>query len=260
MINFSARSKSILARWRLKALALTAAVLAVSVLSGCVTSTKYYMAPDDTPPAVPLNFTAGIPALDLTLKTVIVYQGPGSWKQEAHWDEYVVALTNRGSVPLTIESAMLLDPLGENQVPGTNPWTLERLSETNFERYGRVGLYVLGAGVAGQSFLVGLYGIGLGGSFGLLVAAPLVLAANVTVVGIKNRRNKRNIQTEFDRRQLRLPHDLAAGATRQGSLFFPAVPQPQRLVLRGKAGEAPLELVLDLKALAGLHVQQPVAK
>ncbi len=244
-----------MARLRFKVIVLTAVALTVTLLSGCVTSAKYYLAPEDTPPAVPLNLVARTPALDLTLNTVIVYQGPGSWKQEALWDEYVIVLANRSAGPVAIDSASLIDPLGEMQVPGINPWVLEKLSEANWKKYTRVGLYVLGGGVAIQSFGLGLYAAGMGGgaAAGWFVAVPLALVANVVIVGVKNRGNKRIVNTEFDRRRLRLPFELTPGEAMQGSFFFPVVPGPQQLILRGKAGEAPLEILLDLKPLAGLH-------
>lgn len=242
---------------RFRVIVLTAVALTVALLSGCVTSAKYYMAPEDTPPAVPLNLTVRTSALDLTLATVIVYQGPGSWKQEALWDEYVFVLTNRGSVPLMIDSALLMDPLGEQQAPGIEPWALEKLSEANWKKYTRVGLYVLGGGVAVQSFGLGLYAAGMGGgaAAGWFVAVPLALVANVVVVGVKNRGNKRIVNAEFDRRRLRLPLELSPGETVQGSFFFPVVPGPQQLIFRGKAGKAPLEIFLDLKPIASLHAR-----
>src|SRR4051812_11085465 len=104
-------------------------------LGGCV-STKYKMAkPQATPPAVTLNLgntpaaaDAPAPALAATLHTVIVYQGPGSWKREAYWDEYVVTVVNRSDKPVTIESASLTDFQGQTSAPGDNPWALENQS------------------------------------------------------------------------------------------------------------------------------------
>ena len=249
--------KAGMASLRPRAVVLVMAALTFFVLSGCATSTKYRMARADTPPAVPLNFTTEVSTLEFTLATVIVYQGPGSWKQDALWDEYVVGLTNRRPVPLAVESVMLIDPLGEKQAPGTDPWALERLSEANWEKYARVGMYVLGAGAAGQTLGLGLYAYVFGGgaAAGLLVAVPVALIVNVSVVAVKNRRNKGKVHAEFDRRRLRLPLELAPGATVEGSLFFPIVPGPQRLILQGKEGDAPLELVLDLQPLAGLHLK-----
>ena len=37
-------------------------------------------------------------------------------------------------------------------------------------------------------------------------------------------------------------------------------PGPQRLTLKGKVGDAPLEIVLELKPLAGLHLKPGEAK
>ena len=214
------------------------------------------MAKDDTPPAVPLNYFAAVPALELRLVAVIVNQGPGSWKQDALWDEYLVSLTNRDSGPLTGESVELVDFLGASLEPGIEPWALEKLSEANWEQYARVGRFVLGAGAAAGAMEVAAIGYGLagGGAAGIFFIMPALLVANVAVVAVMDHQNKEKVQKEFARRQLRLPLDLAPGTAILGSLFFPMVPRPQRLIFRGKAGEAPLELVLDLKPLAGLHV------
>ena len=191
--------KSSVARRRSAAAVLLPVALAGLVLSGCVTSTKYRMASAETPPAAVLNYTADVSALELKLASVIVYQGPGSWKQDALWDEYVVGLTNRRSVPVDIESVVIIDPLGEKQVPGTDPWALEQLSEANWEKYARVGMYVLGAGAAGQTLGLGVYSYLLGGgaAAGLLIAVPVALIVNVSVVAVRNRRNKGKVRLEF---------------------------------------------------------------
>src|SRR6185436_17906008 len=113
--------------------ALLAAALACT---GCVSS-KYKLAkPADTLPAVALNLTstpapgkADAPSpVEATLNTVLVFQGPGSWKREAYWDEYIVTLANRGPAPFNIESATLTDFQGQAVTPGDNPWDLEKQS------------------------------------------------------------------------------------------------------------------------------------
>ena len=84
-------------------------MFAVVTSTGCV-SAKYQRAADDTPPPTVLNLaatpavSAGAPTapsgLDARLNTVIVFRGPGSWKRDAYWDEYVLTLANRGAAPL----------------------------------------------------------------------------------------------------------------------------------------------------------------
>ena len=238
--------------------------LAALLVAGCVTSKKYRMAKEDTPPAKPLGWNVAVPPAELTLTTLIVFKGPGSWKREARWDEYVVRLTNHGTEPLRIDQVALIDLLGEGQVPGVDPWQLEKLSYTNWDKYGKNGLKLLaGAGAVaiytGFAYSVAMTGFMGGatasaGAVALVNVIPVVALVDVTAVAIMNHNNKLKLQAEFDRRRLALPLTVGPGATTEGSFFFPMTPGPQRLILKGKAGEAPVELVLELKPLAGLHL------
>lgn len=236
-------------------------VLALTLpLGGCLTSRRYKMAKSTTPPAQLLGWQASLPPIDLTLTSVIVYHGPGSWKRDARWDEYIVQLTNRGDQPVTVASAHLVDLQGAPQLLGDQPWQLEELSRSNWERYGLSGLKLM----AGAGVLV-IYGAMLEGVAtayavpGALVTTlsvfPVVLAVDVTAVAIMNRQNRRKVQAEFDRRRLRLPLTLAPGATVQGSFFFPMTPGPQRLVVIGAAGDTRLEVRLGLEPFAHLHLK-----
>src|SRR3954464_15504523 len=76
------------------------------ILAGCVTSKKYKMVPTEgaRPPQV-LGWQVNTAGADLTLQSVIVFRGPGSWKREARWDEYVVTMANHGAAPLVVEWA-----------------------------------------------------------------------------------------------------------------------------------------------------------
>ena len=246
-------------------------LVAVSLLlSGCVTSTKYKMAKDNTPPPQPLGWTVAASPAELTLATVIVFKGPGSWKREARWDEYVVRITNRGDKPLTIDSATLVDVLGQPQLPGYDPWQLEKLSRTNWEKYGKTGLklfagagavalYVGASYAAATSSLMAGPGAAAGGAAALTVI-PLIAVIDIGVVAIMNHNNKVAVQTEFARRRLKLPLTISPGSNAEGSLFFPMTPGPQRLVVKGRSGDTPFELVLDLKPLAGLHLDWATKK
>ncbi len=238
--------------------------------SGCVTAKKYRLAKPDATAAKPLGWSVASPPAELTLAELIVFKGPGSWKREARWDEYMVRISNHGEQSLRIDSAELIDLLGQPQVPGVDPWKLEKLSYTNWDKYGKTGLKLLaGAGAValyvGAAYAVAsadLLATGFGGAAAsggaavtMLNVIPVLALVDVTTVAVMNHNNKKKVGAEFDRRRLALPLTIAPGATTEGSFFFPMTPGPQRLVLKGTAGEAPLELVLELKQLASLHLK-----
>lgn len=262
-------------------------VLALLTLTGCVTR-GYKLADKSVPPAVPLNLTSSPiapagpspqtggaamletppPAAEVMLHSVIVYQGPGSWKREAYWDEYVLSLTNRGEAPLVITAASLSDGKSEPLAPGANPWALEKLSkkwwESNAAR--QAGTYLaLGAGAAtgvGVMYvavlssgifapLTGGAAVAVGVGAATAVALPIVAGGTVFM----NIHRKHQVEAEFTRRRLVLPLTLAPGQTAQGSLFFRLTPSPQRLALQGRVGSESRDVVIDLAPLAGLHLK-----
>ncbi len=132
-------------------------------LSGCISFNNNKLAkPDNARPAVVLNLNAtpgvGGPAIsspaEASVQSVIVYRGPGSWKSEAYWDEYVVHLTNRGTTPLVIETATLEDFQGNANPPYDDPWTLETESLTSWQKLKSSqtgGRLALGAGAVGTA-------------------------------------------------------------------------------------------------------------
>ena len=232
--------------------------------TGCVTSKKYRWAKSTTPPAKTLNWSAAGGPVDLTLQSVIVFHGPGSWKRHARWDEYVVQVVNRGTQPVTLSSAALIDFQGDPQFPGNEPWALEKLSYTNWEKYGKTGVQLLaGAGavlVYGATAEAAVMGSILGGgsTTGALVlveAIPIVAIVDITAVAIINHHNKKKVQEEFNRRRLVLARSIAPGGVAVGSLFFPMTPGPRSLHLKGMTGTVPFELALELTPLAGLHLK-----
>ncbi|MEI6107862.1 MAG: hypothetical protein WCR49_12725, partial [Opitutae bacterium] len=67
-----------------------AALLALAVtLAGCKLP-DYKTKEGKISPPQPLNLSASQPSLDVLLHTVIVHNGPGAWKEETWWDEYVI--------------------------------------------------------------------------------------------------------------------------------------------------------------------------
>ena len=246
----------------------TAATVALVLLClhGCV-APKYKLAKKDTPPVQSLNiaFPPTSPLVP-TLASIISYGGPGSWKRQAIWDEYVVTLENRGERPLTIDSAALADSAGTAYAAGTDPWALEKQSkvlENQYRNRGEAflraagpGVLLIGVGAATASATATAGGMAIvSPAFGgAAVAAIFVLPVYyLTVVGI-NHYNKTAVRTEFKRRLLSLPLTIAPGEARTGSLFFPMVRSPGSLTLQwsNEGGSAVAELPLDF--LHALHV------
>jgi hypothetical protein len=253
------------------------AAMAAALLSsqyGCV-ATKYKLAKKGSAPVQPLNIAfPPSPPLQSTLASLISYGGPGSWKREALWDEYVVVLENHGERPITIQSAALRDSAATPYAPGNDPWALEKRSkqlEQQYRKRGQAFLRAAGPGVvivAGGAAAVSLAaGSATAGGFigvapataGAVVAAAYVLPVYyVAVVGI-NHRNKRAVMAEFKRRQLPLPLTLAPGESRAGSLFYPMVRSPDSLTIAWSSEAGSATAVLPLEFLHSLHVPAPPA-
>jgi hypothetical protein len=234
------------------------AILFAVALSGCV-SARYKAAPKDTLPATVLNLTAAQPPIEAVVHSVIVYRGPGSWKRDAYWDEYVVSIVNHGAELLVVESASLTDFRGDATTPGGDPWLLEKQSRSRREELNRAAkavLVQLGSGymMVGVSMSAAWIGGGIGGA-AVGVAGFAIFPAYVVGAVVRNINSRHDIEAEFARRRLVLPAIVTPGGRGQGSLFFRIAPGPQRLVLRYRIGNEPGDLAVDLVPLAGLHLQ-----
>jgi hypothetical protein len=202
------------------------------------------------------------------LDAIIIYQGPGSWKKSAYWDEFLVTLTNESTETVTLASAGLVDYFDTLVPAGTDPWELEKASRAQRDRYTDAGLSfalntlgyaALTYGAAGAGMLVGAAvtntwgGLAAGATVGL-AAVPLT----AIVIYANNQKHRHEIEREFSRRRLALPLILAPGETRKGSLFFPMTVGPRALRLewaRDNGRRTPNDLPLPM--LAGMHLQAP---
>ncbi len=277
----------------MKTFACLALLAAAALLSGCVTR-GYKLADKSVPAAVPLNLTNAAPASvssgapsetaaatfaapssspsatpAVTLSTVIVYRGPGSWKREAYWDEYVFAMRNPGPVPLVVTAAHLHDGKHEPLPPGDNPWKLEKLSKAWWESNAlrQTGTYfALGVGTAAGfgAAWTAAWGTAWGGTVSGSVAtagavgtaAFFALPALAGGTLYMNIHRKHQVEAEFNRRRLLLPLSIAPGRTAHGSLFFRITPSPQRLAFNFQADAgAPSDTAIELTPLAGLHLK-----
>lgn len=234
-------------------------------LTGCV-SAKYKMMPGQSVSPSAFDLNSANPAASATLRAVVVFHGPGSWKKDAYWDEYILTISNPDERASIIESVILTDGEGHHHSPGTEPWNIEKTSRQRLKVAKHTGRDIaLGAGVTaawfGSAALIasnitiwggaanaGAVAAGTAGFVGI----PLVALGS----GIRTMVARHAITKEFNRRRLNLPRTLAAGAIQSGSLFFPVTPGPRSLQIRLKDGDGhPHTLVLELAPLAELHLK-----
>ncbi len=237
---------------------LTRLALSAALLSqGACVYSKYKAAPPNvgTPPL--LNYSAGAPPITAAVATMIAFRGPGSWKQDAYWDEYVLRLHNAGAQPATLVSATLTDFLDEPTTPGSDPWRLDRESINRKDALNRrfKSIFVH----AGAGYIVTGLGVSIAyGAFAGALAGVVLLPAYAVGNVIRNKSSKRKIEAEFKRRRLVLPLTLASDALVEGSLFFRISPGPKHLALEFRAADASVSnLVIPLPGLANLHLTSP---
>jgi hypothetical protein len=242
-------------------------LIILSFLTSCV-SAKYKMAGEDTPPPVPLNLSAEAYFVNAQIDSVIIYGGPGSWKREAYWDEYLLTITNHDEHPVDLISATIIDFQGNPVTPGDKPWELQEQSKEWIKNYdsGTTGL-VLKVGAATMITGAAVGGIILATTtpYAILAGAAAPAAAGAVVVAayaapviigtiIVNANRKHKIEDEFSRRRLVLPATIQPGQMIQGSLFFRISPGPQRLMLLFTGVDREFDTTIALAPLSDLHI------
>lgn len=249
-----------------RVLSLPAAALLSALLCGqygCVAA-KYQLARKSTPPIQLLNvdFPRSTP-LEARLVTVISYGGPGSWKRQALWDEYVVCLHNTSEQPISVDRAVLSDSAGLPLAAGVDPWALEKQSkalEKSYRDSGKAfvrgagsGVLIVGAGAAAAAATTSA-GMISPAVAGATLTAVFVLPVYYGSVLVINHHNKNVVGAEFTRRRMPLPLRLEPGETRTASVFYPMVRSPTALGLHWSTESASGEAALPLEFLRELHV------
>lgn len=248
-------------------LRLAAALPLVASFSGCVSS-DVRRAPVNTPPALALALP-GRPAgaLLATVETVIVYDGPGSWKRRAFWDEYVVTVKNSGPTPASILDATLVDAQNQWIQPGSNWKDLERQSADWWKRNATANNLVLGAGM---TVLAGTMGasavamfaaaiVGSGPVLGIAAGAALVSLGTAHVFTSHSDDNERFITSEFNRRRIHFPCLVPGKSATSGSFFFRITPSPKQLLVHVEVAGRNQVAVVELASLHGLHRKSAAA-
>lgn len=243
---------------------MTTLLATLGLLAGC-TAPKYKAARKPIAPVL-LNFPSTVPPVEAVLHTVIIFRGPGSWKQNAYWDEYVLTVANRGDALVTVDSASLTDFRGVASAAGNHPWRLEQLSHSNDLEFAKIVAIQIGGSAGATALGIGLgalvagSGGGIAAGAGATLGGVILLPAFIGGTIYANVDNRKAIEREFAQRRLTLPVVMGPGQLVQGSLFFPISPGPQKLTLHCHVDDAPHDVVMDLFPISHFHlkVQPPV--
>lgn len=222
-------------------MAITRRFLMVSLISGllaaCATGPGLIGNPSAPPPDLGLTTTDGI--LSAALNYLIVENGPGSWVENALWDEYVLTLENLTGDPLVIERVSLIDPRGVFIESEVDPVILEEKTRSLAQQYESIGMSI----AIGQA--VSAAGVGM-------IFGPISSVFGVTRKHYEQQ-EQADIRNEFNRRQFNMVR-LQGQQSMTRSAFFPVVPNPQALVIHYRGGNTPGIVEISLERLKGLHV------
>lgn len=243
-----------------RTLALLLVVAAAGLgLTGCVSSQLQLAGPGGPPPEH-LGLQSTGPGVSAAVEHVIIFDGPGSWKHRAFWDEYAITVSNPGSQPIKVLGAKLYDEHGASLTPAEQWEELERQSSTWWERHGTVNNVTLGAtrtvsqaGAAISTLFLTAAICSTPAAIPYALTALCVTAAPTEISNSMEKNADFAITREFEQRRFKLPRTIAPDSTQSGSLFFRITPSPTRLVVEYLEDGARKQCEISLAPLAQLH-------
>ena len=208
--------------------------------------------------------------LEINLHWVIVRDGPGTWAQNADWDEYLLRIRNLSDRSIRISDVAVYDSLDTRlQTTGRRP-DLVKASKQTTKRYKKEGLQVK-AGMGGAAlmaaggavYLAGTaaafsamtpYGMAAGGAATAATAAVLIVPVLITG-GVIRGMNNAKVEQEMIKRQTTMPTIIAPVDEKFLDLFFPLAPSPLRIELTYLDSTGEHQIAIDTREiLLGLHI------
>ena len=177
-------------------------------------------------------------SVSVSLDTLIVRDGPGSWARNADWDEYRLTVRNLSDARLVVDRIVIFDAFDQPIAATGSRENLVRGSRKIARRHEDAGIEIkAGAGAATAAS-------------GLLLAGPALITTGI-VRGVRNARVNEQLVT----RGTSLPLHVAAGEESALQLFFPIVPSPERMVLSYRNGVFARQIVIDTSSVLNrLHL------
>ncbi len=206
------------------------------LLTACATGPAFIEEPSAPRPDFAISATDG--NLSAALNYLIIANGPGSWVENAPWDEYVLTLKNLTGDPLTIEKVSLIDPRGAYFESESDPVQAGQKTSDLAQQYEELGMSI----AVGQAASAA----GIGGIFG-----PISSIFGITRDHYEQKEHA-EIRNEFNRRRFNIIR-LQGQKSITNSAFFPVIPNPQALIINYRKGNNPETIEMSLEKLKGLH-------
>jgi len=213
--------------------------------------------------------------INVSLDTLIVRDGPGSWARNADWDEYQLTIQNLSGAPLLLDQIVVIDSFSEPVAADASRKSLVRSSREVVRRHedadidikaGAGSGVLLGSGAAVSAMGIGTVSLASTGALisggtasvgsltavasGLLIAGPALITT-----GVVRSVNNAKVNEQIEVRHTPLPLHLAADEQASLKLFFPIVPSPKQLLLSYSDGTSEHRMIVDTSSrLDGLHV------
>ena len=244
--------------------------LAMLGLSACGGGTRLIKNAPPPPQASAPLASASDASLSSDLQWVIVRDGPGTWAQNADWDEYLFRVSNVSASPIQVTGVTLFDSQDQANATSHSRTALVDASRKNARRYKDSGLRVaagrgrglalvaggaatttLGVGAAYASLLGGAGSGAAAAASGLILAGPVFVTMAI-VRGVR----KGAVTDRIKQRSTVFPLALNAGQSLPLDVFFPLSPAPRRIEIQYTDATGAHVLSTDTtKALDGLHFE-----
>lgn len=233
-----------------------------SLLSAC--SPQLQMVKEPIAEQIPdYRWAATAPdGLTVTVHTVLVRNGPGSWVRDADWDEYILTVKNSSRSAMKIEFLRLYSPY----LPASqqSSLALQQLKDQSHDTLHIVRDVTVVTGSGALAAGVTVAATAGAGYIGAAAVAPVaMLTLPFLQYSIDQAVERRHLEHE-DRslveltileRGMHLPLEIPPDGEATRSAFFPLTPAPNRLVIDYRVDGDRRSLEVPLTALAQLHLK-----
>lgn len=249
---------------KLTAILVFALIAVAALLLQSCTGTKLLKEPIPVIADEPLAHSAD-EFIEASLNWVVVRDGPGTWAENADWDEYWITVSNRSPHSIDVTGISIIDSLETRIDSSSKRSDLVRNSKKSVKRYKELDIEVTAgfgaiallsaSAVSGAAGIAAINTLGvLSSGAGMVAVATVFAVPALAIAGFYRGINDQNVSKAIKARHTKLPLTLMKGETRLLHIFYPLAPSPLRLEIHYVTNERDKILHVDTsEALQGLH-------